>query len=137
MHFNDPTITSTETIKLKTLISFIGYKYPQLKIHTCYRATTELTMHEKQQIIRESHGSIMAQHFGENKSIARARELGTWPNMENDIIQFVKSCETCQTQKLTRIKRKAEAIIPDTPTNLNDKIAVDIFEPLPLTTKGY
>ena len=136
LHFNDPTITSTERIKLKTLVAFILHKYPQLKIHTCYRSTTELSEEEKKQIIQESHGSVMAQHFGENKSIARARELGTWTNMEEDIIKFVKSCDVCQTQKLTRIKRKAEGIIPDTPTDPNDKIAMDIFGPLPMTNKG-
>ena len=114
LHFNDPTITSTARIKLKTVVAFIGHKYSQLKIHTCYRSTAELSEEEKKQIIRESHGSVMAQHFGENKSIARARELGTWTNMEEDIIKFVKSCDVYQTQKLTRIKRKAEGIIPDT-----------------------
>ena len=74
MHFNDPTITSTERVKLKILIAFISLKYSQLKIHTCYNATTELTQEERNQIIRESHGSMMAQHFGENKSIQRAKE---------------------------------------------------------------
>ena len=90
LHFDDPTITSTERVKLKTLIAFVSYKYPQLKIHTCYRPTTDLSLEERQQIILESHGSIMAQHFGENKSIARAIEMGIWPNMEDDIIKYVK-----------------------------------------------
>ena len=63
-----------ERVRLKILIGFISYKYPQLKIHTCYNATTELTQEEREQIIKESHGSMIAQHFGENKSIQRARE---------------------------------------------------------------
>lgn len=135
LHFDDPTITTTERIKLKILISFIGYKYPSLKIHTCFNATTELTLDEQQQIIKECHGSIMAQHFGENKSIARARELGKWVNMELDIIDYIKKCHVCQIQKLQRIRHKSEAIIPDTPVNPNDKIAMDIFGPLPVTAQ--
>lgn len=71
LHFNDPTITSIERIKLKTLIGFISFKYPQLKIHSCYNSTTELTLEERERIISESHGSIMSQHFGENKSRSR------------------------------------------------------------------
>ena len=132
----DSTITSTERVKLKVLISFISFKYPQLKIHTCYNAATELTQEERNQIIRESHGSMMTQHFGENKSIQRARELGIWTNLENDIIEYIKKCHTCQTQKLNRIKRRSEAIITDTPVTPNDKIAMDIFGPLPVTSQG-
>ena len=54
LHFNDPTITSTERVKLRTIVGFISFKYPQLKIHTCHRSTTELSQEEKQTIIRES-----------------------------------------------------------------------------------
>lgn len=106
--FTDLTITNTERFKLKTFAAFMGHKYPQLIVYTCYYSTTELSEEENRQIIHESHGSIMAQHFGEKKSIARARELSIWANMENDIIKFVKSCDICQTQKLTRIIRKCE-----------------------------
>lgn len=78
----------------------------------------------------------MAQHFGENKSIQRARELGVWKNMDGDIVDYIKKCNTCQTQKLTRIKRKCEAIILDSPTEPNEKIAMDIFGPLPVTSES-
>ena len=78
----------------------------------------------------------MNQHFGENKTIDKARQLGEWKGMENDIIKFVKKCPVCQLQKTTRIKKRAEAIVPDTPTYPNDKIAMDIFGPLPVTTSG-
>lgn len=137
LHFDDPTITSTERVKLKTFIAFISFKYPQLKIHSCFNSTTELTLEEREHIIRESHGSIMAQHFGENKSIQRARELGTWTNMETDIVDFIRKCHTCQNHKLNRTKRRSEAIIPDTPTSPNNKIAMDIFGPLPVTSQGH
>ena len=54
--------------------------------------------------------------------------------MEDEIIHIVKKCSICQLQKTTRIKRQCEAITPDTPVNPNDKIAMDIFGPLPQTT---
>ena len=47
-----------------------------------------------------------------------------------------KKCPICHTQKLTRIRPKVEAVIPDTRVEPNDKISTDIFGPLPLTTKG-
>ena len=41
-----------------------------------------------------------------------------------------------QTQKLTCIRLKVEAVIPDAPVEPIDKIAMDIFGPLLLTRKG-
>lgn len=55
--------------------------------------------------------------------------------MENDICSYVKKYPICQLQKTTRINRQAEAIVPDTPVNPNDKMAMDIFEPLPCHEK--
>lgn len=60
----------------------------------------------------ECHGCVMAQHFGENKSIMLAKELGNWVNMEAEIIDYIKKCHVCQIQKLQRIKHKTDAIIP-------------------------
>ena len=56
--------------------------------------------------------------------------------MEQEIIHYIKRCPVCQLQKTVRIKRQCEAIIPDTPVNPNDKIAMDIFGPLPVTLSG-
>ena len=134
LHFGDPTLTPLEKIKVKNFINFLCFKYPEQSFHTCYTPRTELTNAEKEEIIKESHGSIMAQHYGETKTIERARTSGEWRNMEEEIIHFVKKCSIRQLKKTTRIKSQFEAIIPDTPVNPSDKIAMDIFGPLPQTT---
>ena len=36
----------------------------------------ELAQEEKREIIREAHGSLTTQHYGENKSVEKSRELG-------------------------------------------------------------
>lgn len=35
-------------------------------------------------------------HFGMNKTISRARQLFYWPNMTQDICDFIKCCRTCE-----------------------------------------
>ena len=77
------------------------------------------------------------QHYGENKSVEKARELGEWKGMEQEIVDFVKKCPTCQIQKGGRIKRQCQGIIPDTPTNPNNITAMDVVGPLLITPKGY
>ena len=137
LHAIDPLITPIEKIKLKILIHFLGNERPEQQYLFCENAIGEITNEEKEEIIRECHGITAAQHFGENKSIQRARELATWSNMEQDVIDYVKKCGICQRQKLTRIRPRAEAIIPDTPLEPNEKIAMDIFGPLPITLRHH
>ena len=74
-----------------------------------------MTNDEEKQVIREAHGSIMAQHYGKNKTIERAKTISELRNMEEVIIYFIKKCPICQQQKTTRIKNQSEAVIPDTP----------------------
>ena len=121
-------------LQRKEMLNFLCFKYPDQSFHICYTLWTELTNAEKEEIIKKSHGSIMAQRYGENKTIERARTLGGWRNMEEEIIHFVKKCPICQLQKTTRIKRQCKAIIQDTLVNPNDKIAMDIFRLMPQTT---
>lgn len=83
------------------------------------------------------HGQIATQHFGENKTIQRARERGIWHDMERDIIEYIKRCHTCQINKKTRIRPREEAVITDTPTEPNEKVAIDIFGPLNDTVEGH
>ena len=53
--------------------------------------------------------------------------------MEEDIIQAVKRYKVSQAEKLTRIRRREPVIIPDTHLEPNEKIEMDIFDPLPVT----
>ena len=52
--------------------------------------------------------------------------------MKMDVIEFVN-----QHQKLTQIRPKVGIIIPEMPTQSNDKIAMGIIVPLPETASKY
>lgn len=139
-HICDPLFSSLEQQEIKNIINFLRQRInePQEALNTqvCFSMTRDLTTAEKEAIIQEAHGNLSTGHFGENKTIMKAREKGIWKGMEEDIIQAVKKCRTCQEQKLTRIRKREFAIIPDTPLEPNDKIAMDIFGPLPITQQG-
>ena len=55
--------------------------------------------------------------------------------MDKEIIDYVRTCKTCQTQKLTRIRPTKIPTMTDTPTEPNDKIVMNIFGPLRKTRK--
>ena len=84
----------------------------------------ELTLEEREAIIQVSHGNLSTGHFGENKTIIKAKKKGIWKGMEENIIQALKRCKVCQAQKLTRIRQREPVIIPDTPLKPYEKIAL-------------
>ena len=59
-----------------------------------------------------------------------------WRGLDDDVRNYVSTCDVCQRNKIQRTPFVHPAIITDTPLQLNDKIAMDIFGPLPTTRKG-
>ena len=106
IHFLDPTITPIEKIKLENLLNFLSNKEGNLNFHVCYSPQSELTAIEKDDIIKEAHGSIVNENFGENKTIDEARQFGEWKDIENDAIKSMKKCPVCQLQKTIRVKKE-------------------------------
>ena len=72
LHFSDPTVTNLEKIKINELITFLEDENKQLKFYVSTTPNEESTKEEKEEIIKESHGTVASQLFGENKAIERA-----------------------------------------------------------------
>ena len=70
------------------------------------------------------------------KTYRHIRERFYWKGMKQDIHDFVKRCEICEMQKLTRVKTKEPMVITDTPSEPFAKIAIDTVRPLLITTSG-
>lgn len=136
-HMEDPLIKITERVRIGDMLNFLlQTKFTEHTFFLCERPDKKLSEEEKQNLLRETHGNVATGHFGENKTIKRLREQTSWENMEKDVIDFIKKCQACQREKLTRIRPKVEAVIPEMPTQPNEKIAMDIVGPLPETTSG-
>ena len=61
---------------------------PQLNFHLFFTPT------------RESHST----HLGERNTLEKAKTIGLWLGMENEIKKYVRSCPICQLQETKRIK---------------------------------
>lgn len=132
MAINDPLITPLEKETIQTMIEYISTMYAEENFHLCFNNIRELTKEERKAIMEEAHKG----HLGEHKTLDQARKLGHWIGLDKDVIKYVKKCPICQLQKTTRIRNQAESIIPEVPLKPNDKIALDIYGPLPTTKKG-
>lgn len=125
--------------KIKQMINFIWSKKsnrPPLYIYDSelYEPGTE---DERLAVIQQHHGTKATGHFGVAKTLDRIKTVATWPNMQRDIEDYVRTCDTCQRVKLVRVRPQAEAVITDTPERPNDKIALDLVGPIPESSDGY
>jgi lipid A disaccharide synthetase len=50
----------------------------------------------KAEILRENHDSILEGHQGVNGTCEAIKEKYSWPNMKQEIEDYVKKCEKCQ-----------------------------------------
>lgn len=90
----------------------------------------------RKQITSEYHSSLVGGHKGVTKTFRLIRNRFVWPEMKKDVENFVRTCISCQRQKLVRIKTRQPMVITDTPADAFDKVSMDLVGPLPITPDG-
>ena len=115
--FGDPLFTPLQKEVLQEMIEFLSNYYPHLNFYLCITPTRELTKEDKQAIIKETHST----HLGKKNTLEKARTIGFWLGMDNEMKKYVQSCPICQLQKTTRMKDQAKSILPDIPLAPNEK----------------
>ena len=95
----------------------------------CEQAYTE---EQKKQILYEYHDAPTGGHQGIERTIKRIRLKHNWPGLTADVERYVRKCELCQKNKLSR-RIKAPLIVTDTPSRPFEKCALDIVGPLTIT----
>lgn len=87
-------------------------------------------------IFYERHDAPASGHPGVNRTYKHIRKDYYWPGIWKDVQSYVKTCKSCQENKLTRLKTRQPLCITDTPKRAFDKIQMDIVGPLPITESG-
>ena len=84
----------------------------------------------------QSHDNATAGHLGVKKTLDKARRRFFWPQMAQDVQDYVRSCHTCQQMKYGRkpIGRN-HPISP--PEDKWSGLFLDFVTGLPLTANGY
>jgi hypothetical protein len=84
---------------------------------------------------RAKCSSVYNAHLGRKKTMAKIIERMYRPNLKADVIQVVKTCDTCQKIKRDFSKKLAQLLIL-TPVKPNQLITTDIGGPLKETVRG-
>jgi hypothetical protein len=56
-------------------------------------------------ILNENHDSKVAGHFGQFKTAERMKQNFYWSKMDDDVCDYVSSCDTCQRDKVSKYMR--------------------------------
>lgn len=84
-------------------------------------------------ILENRHDSVTAGHPGIHKTYKSIAKDFYWPNMLQDIKEYVNSCIVCQTMKTSRISRKFPILPIEAPKRPWSMISVDFIVKLPIS----
>lgn len=120
---------------LQSLITEVFRDYA-CRVYLCTGEIETPPLEERLRIVKEWHEGTTGGHKGVTKTYHRLRQRYHWPGMRNQVQDVIRCCESCQKQKVTRVKTREPMIITDTPVEAWEKIAIDIVGPLPKTSRG-
>lgn len=92
--------------------------------------------HLRHQIMLWFHVHPWHAHMGVNRTTALITDSFYWPNMTQDIKQFVGSCHSCQTMKTPSIAESVLSPLP-VPAACWRVVSLDIISQLPRTSDGH
>jgi transposase InsO family protein len=96
----------------------------------------EISPEKKKQILYEFHDAPMAGHRGMNSTYKAVKSNYSWPNMKQEVEDYVRRCKSCQTNKILGPRGKAPMEISTTARQPFEKCCLDIVGPLPETQAG-
>ena len=87
-------------------------------------------------LLKECHDGPVARHRGVKPTLAELVKNYYWPNLRDDVEQYVKSCVTCQ-QNRTQFRKEARLLRPlPIPTKCWESVSMDFMTHLP-ESKGF
>ena len=129
------TSTTSEQKRLKAKSKFfetknnILYKKDRRK-HTRGKLLKVIQKHEVEPILFMLHNHPLGGHLGTDIVFNKVRNLYYWPQMYENIKEYIKACDSCQRRGR---KRNPEPLQPIPVGNPFEKIGIDFVGPLPVT----
>lgn len=85
----------------------------------------------RQDLLREHHDSLLAGHFGADKTLQYISRHYYWPTIQRDVRHYVKTCPSCSANKSSN-QRPSGLLQPiPTPTRKFELITIDFVTHLP------
>ena len=109
----------------------------KIKVILCYGKTEVPDITEREHIISTLHDSLIGGHKGFHQTYRKIREIFYRKGMRNDIQNYVRTCASCQEEKIHRLKTRTLLVITDTPLEPFAEVSIDIMGPMRTTPFNY
>ncbi|MCO5564259.1 hypothetical protein L7F22_017917 [Adiantum nelumboides] len=90
----------------------------------------------RKMLIQEHHEGTFAAYPGINKTYCLLSAIYFWPQMQQNVIKYVKACHSCQIMKASRQLPQGLLQPLPVPKERWESISMDFITTLPRTTKG-
>ena len=91
----------------------------------------------RQDLLHEHHDSILAGHFGVDKTVKLLSRHYYWPTLMRDVKHYVKTCPACAVGKSSTLKPAGLLQPLPIPTRRFEVITMDFVTALPETPSGH
>ena len=91
----------------------------------------------KKQLFEAMHDSKVAGHYGIHKTCRLVKRLFWWPQLRDEVEQYVKNCPVCQFDKPSNLKPAGLLQPLPIPQSPWDSISFDFITGLPRTERGF
>lgn len=89
---------------------------------------TDVTDQDRQKDLIKYHHLTKTCHRGINEAQLALKKLYYWPNMKNDLTEYINNCDICQQTKYDRHPPKIKFALSPTPSQPLESIHIDTFQ---------
>ncbi len=122
-------------LKIKEIIYYV-FMDTNIEVTLCLNTKINLSPLDIRNILDSHHNTGAAGHPGFTKMYQTLKTKFYWRSMKNDVLDYVKSCKSCQLNKIDRHPSKQPMIITTTSSRPFQRISIDIVGPLNITENG-
>ncbi|MCO5597091.1 hypothetical protein L7F22_051165 [Adiantum nelumboides] len=90
----------------------------------------------RKMLLQEHHEVPYAAHPGINKTYKILAAVYYWPQMKQDVVNYVKACHSCQTMKASRQLPQGLLQPLPIPNERSESLSMDFIVTLPISSKG-
>src|SRR3954471_19564576 len=90
--------------------------------------------HKMPEILKKAHDEPLGGHMGQENTYQRLSQMYYWPGMKQDVVNYIKTCKTCQKRE----RRRGEAPLEPIKKRITPfyQVGIDVMGPLPRTMTG-
>uniref|UniRef100_A0A6G1SFF7 RNA-directed DNA polymerase n=1 Tax=Aceria tosichella TaxID=561515 RepID=A0A6G1SFF7_9ACAR len=129
----NPSASNKEKRKLKHYLLKEGQLYRRSKRNkNIYLLVIPESM--KKFVLQQAHDAPSSGHFGIKRTIETLRSRFYWPTLDQDVKQYVKTCDKCQLKKADSRPREGLMVPMPIPVQPFEIVGMDLLGPLPMSS---